>query len=300
MASLLYDETINALTRSLLRPFRAVLPTSVKFPVNGTMMVRGKSAPSFKMNTNPTNAVTKFLFWNDIEGFEFNAVQVFLKLLPQTNVFFDIGSNIGYYSLLAASASNDSIETYAFEPMPSIYDYLVKNCKINKYKNIHPVKLALSDCNGEAEFYAINNPKFAQFPQLTGDGSLNENSSVNGSKTFFKVQTETLDTFVANTLGSKKIDLIKLDTEANEHKVLAGATMVLSKHRPIIQCEVLKNQIEDELENVLAPHNYLYFVATHKGLQVVKSLKGNTTPYNDHYLVPAEKLEILKDTGLVL
>ena len=130
MASLLYDETINALTRSLLRPFRAVLPTSVKFPVNGTMMVRGKSAPSFKMNTNPTNAVTKFLFWNDIEGFEFNAVQVFLKLLPQTNVFFDIGSNIGYYSLLAASASNDSIETYAFEPMPSIYDYLVKNCKI--------------------------------------------------------------------------------------------------------------------------------------------------------------------------
>lgn len=300
MASILYDETINALTRGILRPFRAVLPTSIKFPVNGTMKVRGKSAPAFKMKTNPTNAVTKFLFWNDIEGFEYNAVQVFLRLLPQSQVFFDIGSNIGYYSLLAASASNDRIETYAFEPMPSIYDYLATNIDLNEFRHIQALKLALSDSTGEAEFYAIKNPKFQNFPQLTGDGSLNANSSQNASKEYFTVNIDTLDNFVAKNLGDKKIDLIKLDTEANEHKVMAGATKVLSQHRPIIQCEILKNQIETELEQVLKPHNYLYFIATNKGLRKVATLQGNTTPFNDYYLVPAEKLELIKNTGLVL
>lgn len=300
MSHLLYRPAVNALARKVLKPFSHLLPNSLKFPISGSFTVKGKTVPPFTMLTNPTSAVTKFVFWGNVEGFEYNAVQVFLKLVPQSKLFYDIGSNIGYYSLLAESLTKNSLKTYAFEPMPSAFDYLQQNININKFDSIIPVKLALSDSKGAATFHAIENPKFAGLPQLTGDGSLNGNSSQNESKVTFDVAIDTLDNFASLHASDGKIDLIKLDTEANEHKVLQGAKMVLAQHRPIIQCEILKNQIEVELEAALQEFDYLYFRATHAGLVPVSSLSGNTTAYHDHYLVPREKLELIRATGFLL
>ncbi len=300
MTNFLYQPAVNALARTLLKPFSKVLPARLKFPLNGEFTVKGRSVPSFKMRTNPTSAVTKFLFWGNVEGFEYNAVQVFLKLVPKSRLFYDIGSNIGYYSLLAAALSKDSLKSYAFEPMPSAFDYLNQNISLNQFSRIKSVKLALSDSKGKATFHSIENPKFAGLPQLTGDGSLNGNSSQNASKVTFDVEIDTLDNFAAQHSGDGKIDLIKLDTEANEHKVLQGAKIVLAQHRPIIQCEILKNQIEAELESALAGFDYLYFRATHEGLLRVEKLSGNTSPYHDHYLVPREKLDRIRETGFLL
>src|SRR5690606_323848 len=128
--------------------------------------------PGFKMTTNPTNAVTKFLFWGNVEGFEYHATKVFIELVKNSSVFLDIGANIGYYSLLASAVTDKKIKVFAFEPMPAIYDYLLKNIKCNGFSNISPYALALSDAKGEAEFYSVTNKKFISFPQLTGDGSL--------------------------------------------------------------------------------------------------------------------------------
>jgi FkbM family methyltransferase len=297
---MLYNKHINKAVRSILKPVSVILPGSLKFPVSGEFTVRGKTVPPFKMRTNPTSAVTKFVFWGDVEGFEYNAVQVFLKLVDKSSLFYDIGSNIGYYSLLAAAVSKNKIRSYAFEPMPSAFDYLQQNITLNQFSNIVPVKLALSDSQGTATFHAIENPKFSGMPQLTGDGSLNGNSSINPSKVTFDVAIDTLDHFAAQHAAEGKIDLIKLDTEAKEHKVLQGAKTVLAQHRPIIQCEILKNQIEKELEAALAGFDYVYFRATHDGLVPVERLTGNTSAYHDHYLVPREKMELIRSTGFLL
>ena len=64
---------------------------------------------------------------------------------------------------------------------------------------------------------------------------------------------------------------------------------MLSEHRPIIQCEILKNQIEVEIETILRPYNYLYYRATDKGLVQVSSFINNTSVFVDYYLVPQEK-----------
>lgn len=285
---LIYQPTVNKVVRMFLKPLSGLLPGKWKFPVSGTFVVKGAGVPQFRMVTNPTNAVTKFLFWGDIEGFEYNAVRVFLGLLKDSKVFFDIGSNIGYYSLLASSVKNRQIDVYAFEPMPSIYDYLVRNAELNGFNNVKAFRLALSNEKGTAEFYSIKNEKFKDLPQLTGDGSLNSSHS-SSLKVKFDVETDTLDNFVASRNHGLKIDLIKLDTEANEHRVLAGAHLVLSEHRPVIQCEILKNQIEKELQQILDKYSYLYFLATNKGLVEVQSFSNNSTPFNDYYLVPSEK-----------
>lgn len=291
---ILYNTFINRILRSVLKPFAAILPDSLKFPINGIFTVKGNQIPPFKMKTNPTNAVTKFLFWGNVEGFEYSSVRIFCELVKESKVFFDIGANIGYYSLLASSIRNKRIEVFAFEPMPSIYECLNQNIQLNLFTNISSYRLALSNNNGKATFYAVVNPKFINFPQLTGDGGLSASHSGNHSKMQFDVSIMSLDHFVSNNLKNEKIDLIKLDTEANEHKVLAGATDVLKEHRPIIQCEILKNEIESEIEQILKPHRYLYYRATDKGLVKVNSFIGNETTFVDYYLVPEEKTEQIR------
>lgn len=287
--NIVYQPFINQLYRSILKPFSGILPSFLKIGVNGTFTVKPSGGLPFRMLTNPTNAVTKFLFWGGVEGFEYNSVRIFSGLVKDSKVFFDIGANIGYYSLIGSSISDEKTEVYAFEPMPSIYECLNENCLINHFQNIRTFQIALSNEIGEATFYAVVNPKFAQLPQLTGDGGLSKSHSGKISKINFQVKTTTLDAFVAEHLGDKKIDLIKLDTEANEHRVLMGATTVLGNHRPIIQCEILKNQIESELQEILKPFNYLYFRATNEGLVQVKTFTNNTSDFVDYYLVPAEK-----------
>jgi len=293
MNQLIYNRNVNKAIRTVLKPFSNILPAKFMFPITGVFTVRGKGIPPFKMATNPTSAVTKFLFWGNVEGFEFNAVRVFCELAKSSKVFFDIGSNIGYYSLLASAIRNQKLLIYAFEPMPSAYDFLRQNISLNGFANIEPRKLALADKTGKATFYSIANAKFAGLPQLTGDGSLNSAHSDNLSKVNFEVEIDTLDNFVAKNLGGQKIDLIKLDTEANEHKVLLGADHVLRTHRPIIQCEILKNQIEREMYDTLKRYDYIYYRATDRGLVEVESFSNNTTKFVDYYLVPVEKTELI-------
>jgi FkbM family methyltransferase len=290
---ILYKHPVNSFVRTLLKPLSPWLPTGVKFPVTGIFTVRGKGVKPFKMKTNPTSAVTKFLFWDDVEGFEYSSVRVFLDLAKSSKVFFDIGANIGYYSLLASSINN-KIVVHAFEPMPSIYDFLLDNVRLNGFNNIIPRQLALSDQPGTATFYGIQNKKFPGMPQLTGDGSLNSSHSNSSNKVSFLVNIQTLDNYVSENLKGEKLDLIKLDTEAHEHFVLRGAHEVLSQHRPLIQCEILKNQIEKELEEIIAPYNYRYYRATPEGLQPVSSFLGNDSKYVDYYLVPSEKQALVE------
>jgi len=292
--TIIYNKYINSLLRTILKPFSKLIPVQLKFPVNGTFTVRGNNIPPFKVATNPTSWFSKKVFWDNVEGFEFNSVKIFCELAKKSNVFFDIGANIGYYSLVASAIRKTKIAVYAFEPMPSAFNYLVKNIEINSFTNIKPQKLALSDQKGFAKFYLISNEKFKEFPQLTGDGGLSQTHSGERTKNSFDVEIDTLDNFAKANLKSK-IDLIKLDTEANEHKVLAGAKEVLSSHRPIIQCEILKNQIENELEAILKEWDYFYFRATEHGLDLVSTFKNNNTIFVDYYLVPKEKIKLIQN-----
>ena len=290
---IIYNKYINSFIRTFFKPLSGILPVTLKFPVNGIFTVKGKNVPPFKVSTNPTSWFSKKVFWDHVEGFEYNSVRIFCDVVKTSGVFFDIGANIGYYSLLASSIKNKNITVYAFEPMPSAFQYLEENIRLNGFQNIHPELIALSDSNGTATFYSIVNEKFKHFPQLTGDGGLSKIQSGNRAKIHFEVTTMTLDSFVNNRLGALKIDLIKLDTEANEHRVLSGAHTVLSEHRPVIQCEILKDQIELEMESILRPYKYLYYRATNEGLKLVNSFKNNDTEFVDYYLVPEEKKPVV-------
>ena len=285
----IYKPAINSILRNTLKPIVKLLPEKYQFPINGNFTIQLGQNKKIHWITNPTSYISRILFWNGLTGFEYSAVRIFMQLATQSKCFFDIGANMGYYSMVA-TAMNSSIKVVGFEPLPAANKYFHLIAQANNFKNITIEQTALSNFTGTAQFSAIKNPKFIDIQdQLAGDGGLSEKFS--GARSVFKfdVAVDTLDNYVLHKLPSNlKIDLIKLDTEASEHLVLAGAESVLQNHRPIIQCEVLPGQIEKELQIIFDRNNDSFFQTQDKGLKKVQSLEHTNSDNKDYFLVPKE------------
>jgi FkbM family methyltransferase len=292
---LIHQPGINKLVRSILRPFSGILSPKFKFAVDGIIDVDLGEGKSMKFQGNATSPMLRMLYWDGIKGFEPHEYPIFVHLAKRSNVFFDIGANIGYYSLVAKTF-NPKILIHGFEPMPSANKYFHLNKEINHFENLNIHDVALTNFEGKAEFHSNLNPKFPEIKDhLYGDSSLNSKATSTISRIKFDVKTDTLDNFCSKNLeAGKKIDLIKMDTEGTEDLVMAGSKIVLKEHRPIIMCEVIKGFTEKEVQAALDPFDYLFFEVTPQGLKKVTDLiveKGK----NDYFFVPKEKEGLVKE-----
>ena len=126
--------------------------------------------------------------------------------LEKNAVIVDIGAQTGIFSIYV---SNKAEKIYAYEPEPTNYEYLINNIKINKLKNkIIPFNLAVSNKKEKLKIYYSK--------ENTGG-----HSSYLKTRKFFTTKTTTLKEIIElNKL--KKIDLLKIDTEGAEYKILFG------------------------------------------------------------------------------
>ena len=266
---IIYGEKINYLLRNLNSLLSKFFPGIVKIHPSGTIsIIEGNNKILFR--TNQTNYVTFLIFWKGYKNFEYSSI--FVDLVTRISNFYDVGANIGYYSLLA-SALNPSMRIVSFEPAEGPYHFLKKNAKINHSENIIIEKIALSERRGEIEFKEVKNTKYTYLKHnLSGEGNT---GSKNTDKKFisYKVRTTTVDKYLESNSPSSPLDLIKIDTEGTEHLILENAHHVLSKHRPIVICETLYNTIEDKLEEIMDNHDYEFYNHTPEGLQKVNTIK---------------------------
>ncbi len=291
MKYIIYRPFINATLRSIAKPFASIIPDSYKFPVTGIIKVKAPRGESFLMHCNPTSYVAKRVFWDGMKGFEDGVTRIFVDLIKDVDVFLDVGANIGYYSLLAA-ALNPRLKITSFEPVPSAHKYLKDNASLNHFNNITPVQMAVSDQDGEIEFYFSKNPKFVDIVEhhLTSTGSTDkEQAHRTNLLELVRVKTTTLDGYVRQH-SIPKVDLIKLDTEATEHLVLAGAQHILSEHKPIFFCEVLPGKVEALIEAAFKKHGYLMYRLDRNQAVPVSHLSHDQGTNNDHLLVHPDKL----------
>lgn len=287
--ALIHHPILNYSLRTLLYPFRRLIPENFYFAINGTIKIDLGKKKHLIFHGNPTSGLVRMLFWKGIKGFEYNAYKIFIELVKDSKLFFDIGANLGYYSLVAKKF-NPRIKVIAFEPLPAAYKYFLKNIALNSYSDIHVEMTALSNEKGTAQFYTYKNMKFGNLSdQLVGDGSLN--ASVNKSKSIaqYEVRTDILDNYIKQHLEpEQKIDLIKIDTEATEHLIFEGAENVLRSHRPIIMCEIIKNETENKLPPIFSRHSYDYYKVLPEGLMQVDKFIIDQGK-DDYFLVPREK-----------
>ena len=274
--------------RTLLKPFSKIIPSTYKFPVNGTITIDLAQDKKILLSCNETSHLSRLLFWDGTKGFEHHIYQHFSKLIKNTDTFLDIGANVGYYSLVAGRLSPHT-KTFAFEPVEVINKFLNENICINKFENVTAYKIALSNFIGETDFFTIVNNDFSESEQLTGDGSLKNDYVKNLNHKVVKVKTDTLDNFV-KTNNIRNIKLIKMDTEATENLVIEGGFETIQKNRPVIFCEVLKNQIEEKIEALMLKLDYSFYLLNGNNITSVKSLL-NSEIGNDYLFLPKEQAE---------
>ncbi|RZL46322.1 MAG: FkbM family methyltransferase [Pedobacter sp.] len=142
---------------------------------------------------------------------EFNEMGFLLHFLKAEDTFFDVGANIGSYTLLASSVLK--AHTIAFEPVPNTFNILKKNIELNHIENL---------------------------VQLENKGVGKENASLR-----FSANEDTTNHVIANNEEGKdtilvpivtlndyvhmaKPVLIKIDVEGFETEVLNGASLLLT------------------------------------------------------------------------
>jgi FkbM family methyltransferase len=279
-----------------MRPFRSLLPIGWQIPVNGVVRVRLPDGHRVKLAANPTSHMARMLFWHGFEGYEPDLLRVFMSLAARSSCIVDVGAALGYYSLVA-SRVNPEAHIVAFEPTPGTFGFLQTNIGLNGSTNIVAERIALSDSVGETDFFITTNPKFVGMPQLAGTSGLDSAGATRAGAVPERVSVtvDTLDRYAESALGGRRIDLVKLDTEATEDRVLRGAKRVLAEHRPIILCEVLPGRIEDAIRTALGGFDYLLNRVTPEGLLSVNDLRHGRDGTNDYVMIPIERLDEVRD-----
>jgi FkbM family methyltransferase len=204
--------------------------------------------------------------------FETETVSVFERLMHNCRFFFDVGANVGVYSLLAA-ASHPNAEIFAFEPEPQLFRLLCASIDENRFSQIHPERLALGEHDGEAILYVTT-------------GSDNESSLNPTYRSATRPEActvRTLDSYCEQR-GITEVQLIKADTESTEPEVLRGAQRLLASSRPDILCEVLYGHTEPQLMEILEPLGYRYFHLLPEGPTRRERIHGDPTFRYRNYL----------------
>ena len=266
---IIYNPTINKVVRNINKFFLSLLSNKIKIPPSGVLIVKNEDGKKLRIKTNQTNYLTYLLFWEGYRNFEYT--DLFIRLIKKVSVFYDIDSNIRYYSLLA-EMENPAIKVVAFEPAAGPLFYLRENVKINHFKNIVIEDIALSEKTGNITFYEIRNKKYTYLEHnLAGEGTTG-NKTTHRNFVPIEVKTKTFNQYVVD-MNQKNIDLVKMDTEGTEHLILEHADIILEQMKPIFICETLFDTIETELESTFKKYGYDFYNHTNAGLTKVASIK---------------------------
>lgn len=176
--------------------------------------------------------------------------------LRENAVVFDVGANIGIFSLFVA-ARCPSAEVVAFEPIPDIYDHLCRNAERHGIR-VRPLRMGLSDRDQEVTFnfypdlsimscrsdYAdLDNEtmlveKYVENARSSGDPGRDEHIARVASLTSrdFELSERRCElrrlSSVIDETGVPRIDLLKIDVQRSELDVLKG---IDDRHWPLVR-----------------------------------------------------------------
>ena len=143
--------------------------------------------------------------------------QLMLQLLSPGDVFVDVGANVGYFSVVAAQVVGPGGRVYAFEPDPANFELLRINAGLNGLSSsIEALAGALSDEDGSGSLF-LSHDNFGDH-QIFGTGGQRPEVAI------------TLYDGSAYLSGrTRRIDLLKVDTQGSEFRVMAGLMPLLRK-----------------------------------------------------------------------
>jgi FkbM family methyltransferase len=159
---------------------------------------------------------------------DFGAASVFGALVAEGMVVVDAGAHVGQFSLMAGRRVGTRGRVLSFEPAPGVRSRLERNVALSDLDNVTVFPVALSDEAGCSWLYFNE-----EMLDNSGTASL-EPAGDDGRR--MSVQTSRLDS-VLEGLGVRGVDVLKVDVERLERRVLEGASSTLCTSRPAVLFE---------------------------------------------------------------
>jgi FkbM family methyltransferase len=177
-------------------------------------------------------------------------------------IFWDIGANIGLYSIYNALKNKNST-TISFEPSTSNLRVLSRNISINNFeRNIKIFSIPLT--NKENQFLIMNESDFIEGGALNSFG---ENFNYEGKQFKSKMKYQIFGTTINYLIKSRILlipDYIKIDVDGIEHLILEGSNLYL-KHKKIKSLSIEINEnFTEQYVNVLKIMKENEFKILHK------------------------------------
>jgi len=164
----------------------------------------------FKLKKGRTTRLP--ILTGEIEPSQTNLIK---KLSNQECMFFDLGANFGWFTMVLSKLVGKSGRVYSFEADPFLVSILKENVKLNNLSNVSVQPFAISNRTGISKFSL--NESYDTRNQL--DSIVHSENTINAKIT-------SLDEFCKKeNLG--KVDFIKMDIEGSEPKALEGMRKII-------------------------------------------------------------------------
>jgi len=172
--------------------------------------------------------------WNVIrEGYEKAQVKFVQQYVKRGDFAIDIGTNIGFYSLLFSRIVGSEGSVIGFEPLIHLFDAAKKSVEENGFSQCALHNVALADKRGSARI------RYRRDSTNWGGASLCFEDSDPAGRIEVTVPIAPLADFV----GDLKANFLKIDVEGAEYLVLSSARDYLSSMKPIVMSEIHREQL---------------------------------------------------------
>lgn len=167
--------------------------------------------------------------------------------ITEGDTVLDIGANVGHYSCRMSELVGPTGRVVSFEPVPSTFTALTRNCSRFRYRNVTLVNAAVGDRVGHVGLSVPNVKNGSYLAHVNPTGPI-------------RCLVLTIDSLALP--GSVK--LVKIDAEGYEPNVLTGMREMLTRDRPVVILE--RNQVA---ERVLSELGYRIAVSPTRSPNIV-------------------------------
>ncbi len=208
--------------------------------------------------------------------------ELLIRELTPGSMFVDVGSNVGFFSLLAARLVGPDGAVLAFEPHSDFSESLQRSAQLNGFQHLHCANIALSDHNGQDRFYrARDAPASSLVPEVPERDERYPDT--------IQVPVRTLDDYLSQTPHrGRAIRLMKVDVEGEEARSIAGMLQTLQATAwPLLWVEVRGPQGSTRAPNTFSA---VLELLTPLGYRPYRSRDGRETPVAEQDILGREDI----------
>lgn len=163
---------------------------------------------------------------------------------------FDLGSHVGYFTIILAKLVGDKGKVFSFEPVKEGFEFQKKSVEKNHFNHVQLFNFALGDMATMQKAYIFSDSGMAHFDRSILGLSEDHESDL--------LEVCRLDS-IPQVRDIERLDFMKVDVEGFEHNALKGGLETVKKHRPDMLIEVHNRENYENIHKMLTKLDYKFY-----------------------------------------